>query len=302
MDPVSDLILCPVDFSPASDHALQAAMRLADRLGADLHLVHVYQLPIFVDPDGALISGGGDVRTHLSGEAQRLLDERAARHGEVKLHEHLAEGLPHDEINRVAEEQGATLIVMGTHGRTGLKRMLLGSVAERVVRTSPIPVITIPPPQDGEEPLAAVRRIACPVDFSDVSKQAIALALELGERLGAEEVELLHVFQLPLSFVADTGPLLDAEVLATLRAQRAQDMDALLAEHRDAPVKVSGRVLEGVDYATVVKTLEAGAHQLVVMTTHGRGGAMHLLLGSVAERVVRTSPVPVCTMRAAASA
>lgn len=137
-------ILCPIDFSETSEHALRYAVDLASRLGADVRLVHAYQLPTYALPDGALLARPDFVK-ELSTELQKQLDElihRYSGHG-VDLQGKIVEGLAFSEVNRVAEEEKADLIVMGTHGRTGMKHLLLGSVAERVVRTSEIPVLTV---------------------------------------------------------------------------------------------------------------------------------------------------------------
>ncbi|MFW5876014.1 MAG: universal stress protein [Myxococcota bacterium] len=141
-------ILSPVDFSETSDHALEYAIELARGLGAELHLLHVYQLPMYSMPDGALLAGP-DVATRIMDTARESLDALAQRLADrgVTIERHLTEGVPHQEIERVAKDIGADMVVMGTHGRTGLGHLLLGSVAERVVRTVPAPVLTVRHPE-----------------------------------------------------------------------------------------------------------------------------------------------------------
>lgn len=137
-------ILCPVDFSETSEHALRYAIDLAERLGAEVHLVHAYQLPTYALPDGALLARPDFVK-ELTVELQKQLDELIQRYsdGGVQLKGKIVEGLAFTEVNRLAEEEQADMIVMGTHGRTGMKHLLLGSVAERVVRTAEVPVLTV---------------------------------------------------------------------------------------------------------------------------------------------------------------
>ena len=138
-------IVAAVDFSETSDHAVEQAVDLASRLGAKLHLVHVYQLPVYALPDGAVMAGAEFVN-QLTDELQKQLDAQVERHkkSQIAIDAHLLRGVPHTEVVRFAKEDAkADLIVMGTHGRTGLEHLLLGSVAERVVRTSPIPVLTV---------------------------------------------------------------------------------------------------------------------------------------------------------------
>lgn len=150
--PAIHRIVCPVDFSESSERAAQYAVGLARQLGAGLHFVHAWQMPVYAFPDGAVILGP-DVVAQITEELQRSLDALIERHRqpELALTGHLVQGLADREIVRVAGELGAELIVMGTHGRTGLPHLFLGSVAERVVRTSPVPVLTVPPDRTAQK-------------------------------------------------------------------------------------------------------------------------------------------------------
>lgn len=142
--PQFERILCPIDFSETSEHALRYAIDLASRLGADVRLVHAYQLPTYALPDGALLARP-DFVEELTTELQKQLDQLIRRYSDhgVALEGTIVEGLAFQEINRIAEEEKADMIIMGTHGRTGIEHLLLGSVAERVVRTAKIPVLTV---------------------------------------------------------------------------------------------------------------------------------------------------------------
>ena len=133
-------ILCPVDFSDTSDHALQYALELAKKFDAKVQAVHVYQLPVYAMPDGAVLPGP-ELASAITERIHQDLTALRKRYPGVETH--LLEGVPHVEINALANKIEASMIVMGTHGRSGLAHMLIGSVAERVVRTSPIPVLTI---------------------------------------------------------------------------------------------------------------------------------------------------------------
>ncbi len=139
-------ILCPTDFSECSDAALRAAAELASRLGARIQLVHVFQVPIYV--------GWEDGPAALATTAQFLDESRqraTARLAElcktnadqgIAIESKQVDGLPHQKIAELSEH--ADLVVMGTHGRTGLPHLMLGSVAERVVRSAKCPVMTVP--------------------------------------------------------------------------------------------------------------------------------------------------------------
>lgn len=135
-------ILSPVDFSETSDHALDYAVELAQKLGAQVHIIHVWQPLTYAVADGVYIP----TSEHLSNQVfdlQEKLDKQVARYADRGVTGRLIEGVPYMTIVQTAEEMKADLIVMGTHGRTGLMHLLLGSVAERVVRLSPIPVLTL---------------------------------------------------------------------------------------------------------------------------------------------------------------
>lgn len=136
-------ILCPVDFSEPSTQAYEYAVGLARALGAELHVAHAYQLPVYALPDGAMMPTA-EVAASVSAEAQKSLDAMPEAEG-ITVKRHLTEGVPHKEIDRLVDEYDIDLVVMGTHGRTGIARLLVGSVAERVVRTCSVPVVTVPP-------------------------------------------------------------------------------------------------------------------------------------------------------------
>lgn len=148
MPPV-EKIVCAVDFSEPSERAAAYAVALARRLGASVHFVHAWDVPVYALPGGAVILGP-EVVAKIENETARNMDALLARHrGEVPVAGHVVHGTPAREIVRMAGELGAALVVVGTHGRTGLSHLWFGSVAERVVRTSPVPVLTVPPARGG---------------------------------------------------------------------------------------------------------------------------------------------------------
>ncbi len=138
-------ILCPVDFSEPSREAVHYAADLAQQFGAELTLLSVYQVPGYALPDGVLVAGP-ETLNQIAGDVDRQLDEwrrEAEDRGAPSVRTESAMGAPHTEIVRHAGDRAIELIVIGTHGRTGLKHVLLGSTAEKVVRTAPCPVLTV---------------------------------------------------------------------------------------------------------------------------------------------------------------
>lgn len=138
-------ILCPVDFSEGCLRAFEFALGLARQSGAVVEALHVLQLPMYALPDGAILSSP-ELALERSNQLQEQLDELLERYvgAGVKLESRLTSGITHLDIVQRAKESHADMIVMSTHARSGLQRLLLGSVAERVLRTSPVPVCVVP--------------------------------------------------------------------------------------------------------------------------------------------------------------
>jgi nucleotide-binding universal stress UspA family protein len=137
-------ILAPTDFTESSDRAVDYAVELAERLGASVTVMHAYEIPIVGIPDGALIATA-EVAAKIAMVSKDALDRVVARCAAsgVTVDGALREGVAYEEIVRVADELNADLIVVGTHGRRGIARALLGSVAENVIRTTLRPVLAI---------------------------------------------------------------------------------------------------------------------------------------------------------------
>ena len=139
------LILCPIDFSDISDNAFLTALDIAEQFKADLLVVHVYHLPTSSYPEGIYSVPAVEEEARVKDQLSKKLEEYIRKNttSDVNITTGLYEGIPHIEITRSAEKNNADMIVMGTHGRTGLTHVLLGSVAERVIHTSHIPVLTV---------------------------------------------------------------------------------------------------------------------------------------------------------------
>jgi nucleotide-binding universal stress UspA family protein len=137
-------ILVPTDFGASSDNAIAYAVDLAKALGAELVVMHTYEIPMIGFPDGALVATP-EIATRISTASQEGLDKAIAVHAKsgVAIRALLKQGATWQTINETAAEIDAGMIVMGTHGRHGLPRALLGSVAEKIVRTATIPVLTV---------------------------------------------------------------------------------------------------------------------------------------------------------------
>lgn len=293
-------ILVPVDFSRCSGAALDVAVQYADRLGARLHLLHVYVDPLASVPFGrdgvagpptAPIEVIEDARRARQAEVAKL-QARCEQHGvSVKVDE--IEGDPKRVIVDQAGQIGADLIVMGTHGRSGVARMLLGSVAERTVRTASCPVLTVP--QEGDVAPGPIKRIVCATDLVATSDRAVEVATGLAKDFGAS-LTLVHVVHAAPYLGWDGAAAMAAihdNYLDELR-RRAKESLAEVAQGIDG-VSLDTNVLNGVPHE-VLSSLSKEA-DLLVLGTHGRGGLEHMLVGSVAERTVRLAEGAVLTVR-----
>ncbi|MBX3260509.1 MAG: universal stress protein [Labilithrix sp.] len=137
-------ILVPTDFSEPARVAFDYAVQLAEKLGSSVHLVHAFEIPLVGFPDGVMTISA-EMASRIIDAAQKALDDLVQPYAsrKVEIHTSLEQADPRDAVLAVAKRLGADLIVMGTHGRRGIARALIGSVAESVVRTSPLPVLTL---------------------------------------------------------------------------------------------------------------------------------------------------------------
>jgi nucleotide-binding universal stress UspA family protein len=303
-------ILVPLDGSAFGEHALPLALALARRAGAALHLVHVHQLlPATLDELTVLDQVEATLRkeewTYLGGVAQRLAAVAPVKVDPVLLDGEVAQAL-HDR----AVETRADLVVLSTHGRGPLSRFWLGSVADKLVRRLPMPVLLVRP-KEGPADLAAeppLKHVLVPLDGTPLAEQALEPALKVGALTGAR-FTLLRVVKpavLP-QYVGEGSTVagLHDSVLQDLRARQRRleeearaYLDAVADRLRQRGVPVQTRVVveESPALGILGEIQEHGA-DLVALATHGRRGLSRLLLGSVADKVLRGASVPVLLHR-----
>lgn len=292
-------ILIAVDGSSCSERAGRVGLAFARGLGAEVWVVHVVKAP-----PAYLEAGAGAAEAESWAEALlgswRELGRRAGLEPrtEALRHDHAGEG-----IAEAAGRLGCELVVLGTHGREGLRRVLLGSVAERVCRLSPVPVLLVRGDGGVEPATGAFGRILTPVDGSAAAEAAFRVADRLAVRLGAE-LQVLHVVPplavpLPEPWGGATSVLyawaeieraLEQEEHAILAAAQAR---ACAARVTTASVKAGHRR----EADCIVEYARDNGTDLIVMGTHGRTGLERLLLGSVAEGVAHHTPVPLLLVR-----
>lgn len=291
-------ILMPTDFSPCAEAALDHAIYLAEQFDAELHLLHI----VFLHGDSPRDLGSAfpdieDLHRHLesiaASEMGRLLGERKV--GMLKVREVCRRSIsPAPAITDYVAEEGIDLVVLGTHGRRGLRRFFLGSVAEEVVRTAGCPVITIHG-REGKTSVKPVERILVPYDFSPESERALDEAIDLAEAHGAQKIDLLHVLAPPIApgvFAADV-PLPASYRTDLVSAVR----DGLERKAGQFALPVTAHVRQGPAALEIVDFAKEAQTNLIVLGSHGLTGLTRFLLGSVSERVVRAAECPVLVLR-----
>ena len=282
-------ILVPRDFSACGEEAVQEALDLARRVDAEVHL-------LFVE----VLYADAYAPASLTASAHDTLRERLVEGVEGGLHiEHAIERdiAAAPAIVSYAEEHDIDLIMMGTHGRRGLRRLLLGSAAEEVVRTAPCPVCIVRCPESTE---ATEHRpaILVPIDFSQHSQMALRHAKALAPLFDAR-LDLLHVIeeQLHPAFY-NTGVFSVYDMIPEIEEQAAEELETVFRETEGPDVEAAFYVRHGHAAHEIVAFAKEHRPTLIVMATHGLRGVEHFLMGSVAEKVVRMAPTPVFTVKA----
>jgi nucleotide-binding universal stress UspA family protein len=276
-------------------------MSLAKRDGAALELVMVWQPVTSLVETGAWSQQLDEWQEQKMAEERIYLSEMARRVGKAMSRTasvKYLQGRPEEELARWAHDSGADLVVMATHGHGPFSRVWLGSVADRLIRKGVTPVLLVRCEDDCPEveiaPAHSFDRILIPLDGSDFAQLALDNSLLLGSRTGAT-VTLLTSVSFPVALAAPEGAVvLDYEAFLAAQKDYAQKyLAGIAATLASWPCKVETRVIEStLTWKAIVDFATAGGYDLIAMATHGRGGAARALLGSVADKVVRSSPVP----------
>jgi nucleotide-binding universal stress UspA family protein len=278
-------ILCPVDFFPASDAAVSYATGLAKNYDARLHLLHVIT-PVVRGAHQYAIRPS-DMTKSLESvaavEMTKFVNQVKAAGVAVDVETRV--GDPYDEIKIAIASLKPELVVMGTHGRRGVERWFMGSTTEKLLRHSPVPLVTIS--ASGERAIPQrFRRILVTTDFSDGTPDALSYAFSVAQE-NESRITLLHVLHEP----TDTG--LSFTYQDSLMKGVEKQLYELVPDEARNWCDIDVRVETGVPYRTILKTLQDADIDLLVMNIHGKDMLDRALVGSTAERVVRAACCPV---------
>lgn len=300
-------ILCPIDFSDFSRRALDHAVAIAKWYESTLTLLHVPALvPVAVYPAG---SGALPMavltlenRDTLRAAVQRFAEEEVGTG--IPIDVDIAEGSPALEILNKAETLAADLVVMGTHGRSGFDRLLLGSITEKVLRKARCPVLTVPRRVPDAVPTQPVlfKRILCAVDFSDCSMQALNYAMSLAQ--GADsQLTVMHVIDMPPDIAREIYETSLAtqrylqEYITSVEAEARTRLNDAVPDRVRAHCTVDTVLTTGKPYHEILRVAAEQKSDLLVIGIHGRGPIDRFVFGSTAQHLVRQATCPVLTLR-----
>ena len=292
-------ILCPIDFSGSSTRALAHAAALSRWYKSQLTVLHV--VPTF---DSLQVRAGlgfpvqfvNPVSHEDAVGEMRQLAERAGVPPDAELIARAG-----DEATTIVDQALTTradLIVIGTHGRRGFKRLLLGSVTETVLHEAPCPVLTVSPhTAAATSDVVTFRRILCPIDFSPSALQALGFALDLARQAGGL-VTLLHVVEwLPEDEPRASAHFNVPEFRGHMLHDAKQRLRALVAEESRSWCDIDDVIVSGRAHREILRAAEAKSADLIVMGAQGRGGVGLALFGSTTQQIVRNAACPVLTVR-----
>ncbi|MGD8659616.1 MAG: universal stress protein [Desulfobacterales bacterium] len=291
-------ILCATDFSDFSNHTISYGVALAKEFEAKLFVSHVIDL--------SSVAIYGEFQLDPVGQQNRIMQDadaqlkKLAGGQEISWEPLITVGKPADEISRAVEEKDIDLVITATRGRSGLKRIILGSVTERLMRTLSCPLLVVNSPEHKFVSVAdqavKIKKILVGCDFSPDSGQAFKHALSLAQEFQAE-LHLAHVIEPP------TQPELKQEE-SPVSEEIQQDYRDLLSRKLRDMVPVEARywctphtsILEGQPYEEIVRYAESTDIDMIVLGVRGQGLVKTLFLGSTTDRVVRRSPCPVLSV------
>jgi nucleotide-binding universal stress UspA family protein len=290
-------ILVPVDFSDASRKAMHYGAVLASKFGASLTAAHI--VPSFGAFNYAFPGDTYEFEKKVFAEAARQLPNEipAAYRGQLKTETVVKAGDVRDELLRTIQSESADLVVMGTHGRRRIERLMLGSTTEDMLRRIPVPILTVSyrgSDKQAESPFEApFHRILYATDLSEKSATGLHYCAGLA-RVLASHLTMLHVMDL-----RDTVAFSNE---ADIHASLTRRLHEAVGKEQCNDLSIATEVVRGVPHREVLKFADKSSSDLIVINLQSKGLLERAVLGSTAERVIRTSAIPVLSIPGATMA
>jgi nucleotide-binding universal stress UspA family protein len=286
-------VLCATDLSDSSNKALPLAAKMAASHGAKLIVAHIIDLPA-VTPYGETMVDPQELRNRVEHSARAQVTDILARHPAVEWELRIAIGYPAKEILQIVGDSRADLVVAATHTRSGLERLLLGSVSRKLMHTLSVPFLIVP----GDMPLEQLERnidsvlIAC--DFSPDSAGAVRWGLDFTQAFGARLTLATVIEPSQLDQILKLDPQKERGLAANLQNDMHQRLREIMPD-RDGPFE--SVVLAGHPHDEINKYAILNHIDLIVMGVRGRGFIENILVGSTTDRLIRLGQFPVMAVR-----
>jgi nucleotide-binding universal stress UspA family protein len=280
--PVIDHVICPVDISPAAAPLITFASMWARWYGAELHVLHAVPLPdVIADPiGGVVVATRARPWEEVQAELQRIVPDSVV--GTRRWHLDVVEGAPADAILAAARERPNSMVIMATHGRAGLDRIVHGSVTATVTHHAPCGVLVLPARHaEGHDPLPPCQRILCAVDFLPSSRHALQHAVQLAEQSSA---------RLEVVYVLESGG--DAQ-------EAMEELERCIPERARRWCSIQANVVSGHPAPALLRAAEEAQADLIVMGAGDRFHLRSMWLGGVTDRLLRTAHAPLLIVPAA---
>lgn len=296
-------IVVPIDFSKTSREALPYAYKIALTYGSKITLLHAITMFEY-DPHDPQHSFGSIDELYANIEASAhahyddIIEDANKQAGDINIEKVTQRGIsPHEVVSGYAKKNNADLIVMATHGRSGLSNILLGSVSEKVIQTAPCPVLVVKKPTHVDLKKLLFNNILVPTDFSESSRQAMEYAIAIAKKYRAR-ITLMHAVEVrfhPAYYAGGVESIfdLDPDVKPRIQAQ----LEAFLQSFDLTGLEVTSYVTDGDSHNEIVKTAQSQQHDLIVMSTRGHDEIADYLIGSTTDRVIKRAPCPVFVVR-----
>lgn len=281
-------ILCAVDLSNISPHVLGMAAEFAEACDARLIVLHVVEIwdkryDFIVDEIAKRIEleAHGKVQSELErlGKSQGIPVVVVVQKGQAVL-----------TIQEAIRKFSPDLVVMGSHGKRGIDSLLLGSVAERILRVSPVSVLVVRPPKNPD-----VYTLLCAVDLSDCSRTALERSIDIAKQDKIEQINVLHVYEVPIGYL-EAGMSYETALNKT-REIHQQEFNSFMEPYKNCGVSCKLLLEEGAPASTIVKTAESIKADLIVIGAHGKSRLTAFLIGGTSTKIVHRSSLPVLAVK-----
>lgn len=294
-------VLCATDLSEGSNKALPIAAAMAQRHKSQLIIAHIIDLPA-VTPYGETMVDPQELRNRVEQSAKsQITDILNKCKDKVEWELNIAIGYPAKEILQIVKDTGADLVVTATHSRSGIERLLLGSVSRKLMHTLSVPLLVVPGSmavEQLERPLESVL-IAC--DFSKDSAKSVQWGIDFAQAFGAKLIMATVIENSQLEQLMKLDPQKEHSLADNLQGELHQKLLDTLPEKYKGSIHPKTVVLAGRPHEELNKYAILNHVDLIVMGVHGRGIIENLLVGSTTDRLVRLGQFPVMAVRASSS-